>query len=296
MKKRRNEFMKNCLLIYYTGTGNTKKMVLEYEKIFKEYDIKTDLFEIKKNHQEVPDVNKYDYLGIAYPVHAFNSPRPVEVFIRELEIVKDKPYFILLTSGEPLSLNYASSLKVEGIMKKKGYYLTNEYLYCMPYNIMFRHSENSAYRMFCTAQKMASIDAKEIMDGVNHHLKKSLFSIIVRTLFRIEQPGMHLNGRLFKIDEKKCIHCLKCIRDCPEENIGYDGNKFHFGNNCDMCAKCAFLCPENAISIGLLNNWKVNGEYKFVPEKEENDKHSSYLKKTYDKYFDNAEKRIKDKL
>ncbi|MCB9498704.1 MAG: 4Fe-4S binding protein [Bacillales bacterium] len=286
--------MKNCLLIYYTGTGNTKKMVLEYEKIFKDHNIQSDLLEIKKNHQEIPEINQYNYLGIAFPVHAFNSPRPVEVFLKKLEIAKDKPYFILLTSGEPLSLNYASSLKVERIMKKKGYHLTNEYLYCMPYNIMFRHSENSAYKMFETAKKMASIDVKDIINGVNHYLKKSLFSITVRAIFRIEQPGMHLNGRLFKIDEEKCIHCLKCVRECPEQNISYDKNQFHFGNNCDMCAKCAFFCPANAINIGLLNNWKVNGEYKFIPEKEGNDKHSSYLKKSYKKYYDKAEKRIKN--
>jgi ferredoxin len=36
------------------------------------------------------------------------------------------------------------------------------------------------------------------------------------------------------------------------------------GNNCSLCVRCSFGCPQNAISIGLLNNWKVNGAYDFT--------------------------------
>ena len=28
-----------------------------------------------------------------------------------------------------------------------------------------------------------------------------------------------------------------------------------------MCMRCSFCCPSNAISIGLLEKYKVNGQY-----------------------------------
>ena len=36
---------------------------------------------------------------------------------------------------------------------------------------------------------------------------------------------------------------------------------FHSG--CLLCTRCSFSCPENAISLGLLEGWKVNGPYNF---------------------------------
>jgi hypothetical protein len=43
--------------------------------------------------------------------------------------------------------------------------------------------------------------------------------------------------------------------------------------------RCSFFCPTNAINIGFLEGWKVNGEYKF--KKIENDEtiNSNYITK-----------------
>ena len=30
-----------------------------------------------------------------------------------------------------------------------------------------------------------------------------------------------------------------------------------------MCMRCSFYCPKDAINIGMLNSWKVNGTYNF---------------------------------
>jgi len=66
-----------------------------------------------------------------------------------------------------------------------------------------------------------------------------------------------------KVDMSKCIRCQKCVKACPYSNIHYDQekDKFTFGNKCLLCTACSFGCPETAISIGLLNGWRVNGDY-----------------------------------
>ena len=44
-------------------------------------------------------------------------------------------------------------------------------------------------------------------------------------------------------------------------NIRYENNKFKFGTNCALCVACSFNCPKDAVSIGLLNGWRINGTY-----------------------------------
>ena len=63
------------------------------------------------------------------------------------------------------------------------------------------------------------------------------------------------------VNKKKCIKCMKCVKLCPLNNIKFNGKKFKFGTNCALCVACSFNCPKSAISIGILNGWKVNGSY-----------------------------------
>lgn len=60
-----------------------------------------------------------------------------------------------------------------------------------------------------------------------------------------------------------------------------------------MCMRCAFHCPKNAIKIGLFNKWKVNGAYSFLPPAaEEEERHKRYCKNSYEKYFEDARRRV----
>ena len=65
--------------------------------------------------------------------------------------------------------------------------------------------------------------------------------------------------------------------------------------DCIGCQACADLCPKNAIVFGLFNSWKVNGKYSFIkPDHEEINKHKRYCKRSYERYFNEANKRIED--
>lgn len=58
----------------------------------------------------------------------------------------------------------------------------------------------------------------------------------------------------FKVDEKKCIHCGLCIKDCMSKVFNFDENnipKVTSGkeNSCIKCQHCLSVCPVGAISI-----------------------------------------------
>lgn len=276
--------MSNAIIYYFSGTGNTEKAVREYKKIFEEKGVETTLVKITAGC-EIPSPKDYDFVGFGYPIHGFNAPEIVLDFAKRIECA-NKNVFIVKTSGEPLKLNNVSSIKMMKILGKKGYRLTNEYHYAMPYNMIFRHEDGMAALMINKLRELAPADVQDIIDGKQRKLDKVPFGALIAWVFRIEHIAMKVNGRFFKIDESKCIHCMKCVNGCPEHNITYKDGKFVFGNDCVMCTKCSFGCPEDAFSIGMLNGWRVNGAYDFsaTPERQKG-KHSGYCKRSYDKYF-----------
>ena len=205
-----------------------------------------------------------------------------------------KQYFVVKTSGEPLKINNMSSIRFNDIMKKKGYSPMSEYHYVMPYNMIFRHTDEMMVKMKNTLDNLAPIEAREVLCGVKHKLSKVPFGRFVAWVVRIEQPAMKINGKFFKVDADKCIKCGACAKNCPVGNIKIDeNNKFSFGGDCVMCTRCSFNCPTNAFDIGMLNGWKVNGRYSYkLPEKPEEDKHAWYCKKAYKRYFEEAQKKV----
>lgn len=287
--------MKNAIIYVFSGTGNTKKACDIYKSEFEKNGVETTLYTVKKGFENLPDPNNFDYVGFAYPIHGFNAPYIMLDLAKALPKANGtKQYFVVKTSGEPLKINNVSSIKFNDIMKRKGYVPFSEYHYVMPYNMIFRHTDEMAARMKNTLEQLASVEAREVICGVEHKLSKVPFGRFVAWVVRIEQPAMKVNGRFFKVDGNKCIKCGACAKNCPVCNIKMDGNgKFSFGGDCVMCTRCSFNCPTNAFDIGMLNGWKVNGRYSYkLPEKPEEDKHAWYCKKAYKRYFEEAQKKI----
>ena len=286
---------KKAVIYWFSGTGNTEKVAREYKKNFEENKIETLLYKVGDNFENMPNPQNYDYVGIAYPIHGFNAPYTIFDIIKLFPKTKNKNIFIIKTSGEPLTINNISSEPLIARLKPKGYILTNEYHYIMPYNMIFRHTDETASKMWRTAKSLCSIEVKEILQGKKHLLKKFPFGRLIAFIFRIEHPAMKINGKLFKV-KNICIHCNLCVKKCPVNNIYNDeNNNIKFKNKCVMCSSCAFRCPVDAINIGILTGWKVNGPYKFEnPPVGLKSKHENYCKKAYERYFERANNKINE--
>lgn len=282
--------MSTAIIYTFSGTGNTARIARLYAEEFEKHDVRCTVFNITANAEPTPATD-FDYVGFAYPIHGFNAPEIVLDFAKKVDC-KDKEYFILKTSGEPLAVNNSSSNKLKRILKRKGCTFTSEYHYVMPYNMIFRHSDLMASKMWNTAKALCPIEAEEVLNGVKTAPKRIPFGGLISAIVRIEQPAMKVNGRFFKVDEDKCINCGKCVKDCPERNISVKDGKITFGGDCVMCARCSFSCPVDAIKIGILNNWRVNGKYD-LENRSDNKKetHTHYCKRSYARYFARAEEK-----
>ena len=286
------------LIIYFSGTGNTLKVAEKYASTFAELGHEAELVSVDglPRNKALTDefltkLNNADLVGFGYPVHAFNAPSVMLKLAKFLPKQQSpKRSFIFNTSGEPLKLNNISSIKLGRMLKRRKYVVFSEYHYCMPYNIIFRHTNDMAYKMWSTAEQLIPIDVKQIVEGVPHTLKRVAFGGFVAWVMRCEHWGVRLNGKQYKV-KKECVHCQKCINICPTHNITVkkDGS-LKFGGNCLMCMRCAQLCPKDAIKTGWFNKWKVNGAYTFEkPQTPEQQKYNKMLTKSYEKYFAECE-------
>lgn len=276
--------MKNCMIYYFSGTGNTEYACKTLSSELAKLDWNIAMKKIESIDGDISI--DYDLLCIAYPVHGFNAPTIIDEFCVNLPEGNGKKFFVVKTSGEPLKLNDASSMFFMKTLLEKDYSFIGEYHYVMPYNIIFRHSDDMVSLMIRTLREKVVDDALEIdscqVTKPNYRLIPKITSAIVR----IEHPAMKLIGKGFKIDKNKCVNCNKCMNNCPTKNITKEKDGYIFGNECLGCMRCAFNCPKNAINIGILNGWKVNGKYDFENiSVSENPKIIKYCHSSYKNYF-----------
>lgn len=286
-------------LIYWTGTYNTRFLVNKVKEELIKINYEVALFEIDVDSKNI-DLKDYDLIGISYPIYAFNVPRFFMKYLKRLKFYSDKKYIIFKQSGEPLALNNASSRKIIRIFKKNKIKDYSEYHFILPYNIHFKFDDILVETLLISNEKLLKIMMYDLKNDLNSKIKSSIFYTINAFFLSIQGIGGNINSFLYKVDENKCINCKKCINICPMHNIYTKNEKIKFHHNCAMCMRCSFYCPKDAINIGFINSWRVNGAYKL----EELDQNKANLKenildsdnkfyKIYTKYLENVDEKYK---
>ena len=245
----------------FSGTGNTLKCAEALKASLDGLGVASHLHEITDGSETAAEKD----LILCYPIHGFNAPNVMLRFCRQMPPGSGAVWF-LKTSGEPLALNGNSSGELIGILGKKGYRIKGEFHYIMPYNMVFRHSDELASLMWKTARERIPDAAKQIAEGREGRIAPSLPAKAMSLLCRIEHRFYPVNGRLYHVDTDRCVRCMKCVRDCPTGNISFSEGGFHFGGACCGCARCAFRCPEKAVHIGLIDFMRVSGPYDFTSD------------------------------
>lgn len=251
----------NFLLLYYTGTFHTRYLAKMIEKRLCEKGHQVKTYDITS--QNPVDLSSYDAIGIGYPIYAFNSPQLMNRYLKSVHLPKEKRYFIYKQSGETFGLNDASSRIIKRILKRNKCVLENEYHFIMPYNIHFRYDDAFVKEILKYDQRLLDIFMYEFFHGIHRIINSNFLYNFTSALFSILRPGAHINGKFYRVDKAKCIQCNACIQMCPVNNITKKNDRIRFKNHCQMCMRCSFFCPKDAISIGLINGWKVNGAYHF---------------------------------
>lgn len=250
------------LLIYYTGTYNTRFLTNKLKEEFLKQGDTVDTVEINCD-TEAKNTQGYDLVGFSYPIYGFNSPLPFNKYVKKLRFEKGQRYFIYKNSGETFAMNNASSRILIRIMKRQRAELMGEYHFVMPYNIHFPFEKEFVKEILSYNKKLMTVMMHNLNNKIVFKIKSNPIYNLAAFFVGIQKIGGNVNSFLYKIDKEKCIKCNKCIKECPHNNIYEKNGKIKFHHHCDMCMRCSFFCPTNAIKIGFLEKWKVNGAYDF---------------------------------
>lgn len=256
--------MTRCLLLYYTGTFNTRYVTGILKTRLENVGWEIETYEIDPLNTVRLDLAKYDIIGLGYPIYGYNAPWPFLKFILKQKFPKGQKVFIYKNSGETEIENDASSVSVVRKLKRCGAVCDNEYHFLMPYNIHFRFDEDLVKEILDMDEKLYDILVYEITHGIANIQRYKLWPRIVAFFVKIQFIGGDINSFLYKVHHDQCTRCGLCIKQCPTKNI-YMNKKGQvaFHHNCLMCMRCSFFCPTAAIDIGFLQGWKVNGRYDF---------------------------------
>ena len=247
----------------FSATGNTKRICGLFAGELKKSGYETEYFAIRQGADYAPP-SGFDLVFVAYPVHGFSAPRIMIDFAKGLPDGNGQGYYIIKTSGEPLRANDASSSGLRRRMSAKGYEFKGEFHYVMPYNMLFRHSDKMVALMWRAALNTVPRDAALAAAGGERFPEGPAHARAIRGMLSFEHGGMRILGKFFRVDRDKCISCGKCVKLCPLGNITMSADgKIRFGNKCMGCTACSFHCPQDAIKIGAMNRFKVNGPYSF---------------------------------
>lgn len=266
------------LLIYYTGTFNTRYLTNQLKEKLIERGDEVEVVEININ-TPVVDTTSFDLIGFSYPIYGFNSPLPFNKYVRKLKFKKGQKYFIYKNSGETFAMNNASSRILIRIMKRSKAEFVGEYHYVMPYNIHFPFEKEFVKQILLYNKKLMAVMLYNLENGIIFKIKSNFIYNLSAFFVGIQKIGGNVNSFFYKVDKEKCIKCNKCVNTCPHNNIFVKNGKIKFHHHCDMCMRCSFFCPTNAIKIGFLEGWKVNGEYKFDKILNDNTVGSNYITK-----------------
>ncbi|MCQ2174895.1 MAG: EFR1 family ferrodoxin [Bacteroidales bacterium] len=257
----------NCLLLYFTGTFNTRHLTGKLAERLEAIGWKVTKYEIDPTNNERLDLSRYDVIGLGYPIHGYCAPWAFLKFVRKQKFPKTAKIFIYKNSGETEKANDASSKYIDRKLRRDGARADNEYHFLMPYNIHFRFDENLVREMFTMNEKLLDILVYEVSNGICNRKPYGIWARLVSAVVsRPQYIGGDVNSFFYRTDMDKCLKCGLCIRRCPTKNIYVDGDgtiKFH--HHCLMCMRCSLYCPADAIHIGFLESWgwKVNGGYDF---------------------------------
>lgn len=240
------------LVLYFSGTGNTKMACEEFKRQLEKLDNTVKLYDIdrfdeKKIDEVVALVDDADYIGFAYPVYGANLPPIFDGFIKKLEnrVNVNKNAFIITTVGV---INAFGPFIIRKRIKKFGLEL-KWHIVCKIFDsTKFKGIEEKLMLKIKTRMQNEIeylikniIEDKRSLKGIGPWI---IGGYVVR---RILRKPLREHYKKFYVDKSFCTFCMLCYNKCPTNAINYIDGNFTFDENCTTCFRCRNKCPMNAI-------------------------------------------------
>ena len=220
-------------------------------------DCQVDLCNIK--HEQPPDINGYDLLGIGLPAYYFRPPFNIMDYVNSLPSLEGISTFVFMLCG---SYCFNASNPIRQTLSRKGGQEVG-YFKCYGAGFFLGYLREGYLFSPDHPTKKELLQAEAFGREIVAHLTNKQY---IRPKYDKHPPIIyclerfltnrwlikHIYSKMFKVDIKMCTTCGLCIRVCPNRNIieGKGGIPV-CGSNCLGCLSCEMKCPEEAITSVL---------------------------------------------
>jgi len=245
--------MKRIRIDYYTGTGGSKLVAESLAKKLKCYNLSVEVNRIIRDNMKGIDELCFDYYVLVFPVHSFNAPKPIYEWVEHLKGNHCKTAVIAVSGGGNVISNTASRQKTVKLLKNRDFNVIYEEMVQMPNNWMKVPDKKKCSRILLKLPDKIDNIAQTII--AEKRKKKIIYWIdyLISALGELEKKGTHKFGSGIKILDT-CTGCGLCSQNCCSSNIQMENcnltdlcPKPKFGNGCDMCLGCVYICPQKAL-------------------------------------------------
>lgn len=250
---------KKIEIIYFSGTGGTKRAADSFANELTEQGISVHCHEI---HAKNPYMSQdYDLLIILYPVYAMNAPRPVYEFIDKLPIADKKLAAVISVSGGGEVIpNTASRLHCIQHLKKRGYRICYEQMLIMPANCIIPTPKELSLMLLKVLPDKVSRIVTDLLTGVVRRTEPYLIDRIISVFAEAQKEGSKLYGKNIRVSSD-CNGCGLCANACPTGNIKLREGKPVYAYRCCLCLRCIYHCPAKALKPNIARRFILKGGF-----------------------------------
>lgn len=248
---------------YFSGTGNTKWVVEQFNSILNETSHQTASYAIDKlnriSKEEIADIiKKSAYIGLAHPIYGANVPPIMKEFISLLadivhvEKIPAKPLYIINTFGYINAFGPFAARKLFG----KECFNIKAYSNIKLCNNVSTRSHKTApitdeklsirkQRAIAELHKLIQdiLSSKKHIKGIGFYL---LAGIIIR---KISNQSVKSHYQALSVQMSTCTKCMLCVQRCPANSISFANERFTFSSKCTACMRCYNFCPTASVLI-----------------------------------------------
>lgn len=251
----RLEEINRVRLIYFSGTGGTKRITEAFEKELKSRGLDvmvknlSESIQEKKNSPVEQELRKVDLNILVYPVYAMDAPRPVYEWIDSVSGSEagGKIAVVSVSGGGEMWPNKGCRNGCCKALESKGFQVVHDRMMCMPANVLLEYNDHLVMWLISVIPKKVTQIVGDLLMGEVHrtHFRKGF---ILNWVSRSERENSRKFAQGFEITDD-CTSCGWCARNCPTQNIeiSEQSTKPIFSDRCIICTRCIYGCPAQAI-------------------------------------------------
>lgn len=250
--------MPSALIHYFTGTGNTARVVNLVAERLKEAGYQVKLHRVEHDTLLPGESGeRHDLQVFAFPVYAFAAPPMMLRYLRHLREGGSTDTAIIAVHGQANLQKSGYGWEGQALEHVRRILRRRKFNVFFTGAVGYPASFTQFFQPPSPEEEQVMIPRVEgmVQEMIEHILARRSVrkrcNILNQLWSRIITYAFILFGRRFLgkvyIADQNCTACGKCVRACPGGVIKMIGQRPHWKMNCQDCQRCINMCPREAI-------------------------------------------------